>query len=554
MSTASTPVTFAVWNPPDAAFPIRYPLPLFRDIEFFVGDAYRRIPYGGLEVGAVLYGRGEPSGLTILAYQPIECQHSMGPSFVMSAFDLELLAKQIETPMMNEEGEILEVVGWLVSNCRSQLVLTEQESRIFDEFFPGPRQVTLLAKPEKMKPTRYGFLERPSRGRQFEKACRDSFILPLSNKGEPMSVPERAESVTGPSLAPLYVPPLPSENLSKAIDPRVTAPVIPKPVPSWPLETTPDSPATVSHVPLAEPPAKQSVVPPPEPNPMVAPTSPHPPEVVTAPEELPQKAGESADVTVEEDLPVELRPVVVSMPSPVSSPPAAEISQPEVRPAAVEASPALPVPFRTIEKVIVSPPVRSDARVSLTVPSVSESVDEADEPEIGESRRRRSSRPQAGGLSHVMEIAAMGAIVGLLGFAAFWTYLRIQRTTIPLNAEFHSGQVLVTWPPDATVNASQASITVWTGGQPAVHNLLLGEETEGRATVLVSGPDATIQLQVSHWYGDRTGQIRVARVIPPPPPVPAKPTRRFAPFFRDNVAPPPLVGQPADSPHATPPQ
>ncbi|MGA7413509.1 MAG: hypothetical protein WBW33_23750, partial [Bryobacteraceae bacterium] len=84
MNATPTPVTYTVWNPPGALFPIRYSLALFREIEFFVGEGYRRIPHGGLEVGAVLYGHGEPAEVTIQAFRPIESQHSFGPSFTLS--------------------------------------------------------------------------------------------------------------------------------------------------------------------------------------------------------------------------------------------------------------------------------------------------------------------------------------------------------------------------------------------------------------------------------------------------------------------------------------
>ncbi len=65
MSATPTTVSYTIWSPPGALYPIRYPLALFREIDFFVGEGYRRIPHGGLEVGAVLYGHGVPSGTTV---------------------------------------------------------------------------------------------------------------------------------------------------------------------------------------------------------------------------------------------------------------------------------------------------------------------------------------------------------------------------------------------------------------------------------------------------------------------------------------------------------
>ena len=129
------------------------------------------------------------------------------------------------------------MVGWVISNCRSELVLTEQETRIYDEYFPGPRQVTLLAKPEKFKPTRYGFLARPRRGGLLERACRDSFILPLSAKGDATAARETPEETPA---SPAFVPP------AVAADPEISArevqPLTPAPPPPVPaLESAPDA-------------------------------------------------------------------------------------------------------------------------------------------------------------------------------------------------------------------------------------------------------------------------------------------------------------------------
>lgn len=195
MTAESPPISFGLWNPPGAPFRIKYSLPLLREIDFFVGDGYRRIPHGGLEVGGLLYGTEEPEGLTLIAYQAIECQHQLGPSFVLSEADVEALKTQTAKPFHHESHGDLALAGWFISHGRSDLKLTERELELFDDLFPGPRRVTMLVKPEKFKPTRYGFLVRPRRSRLTDRVCHHTFLLPLTAKSGDQIVGEDPAAV-----------------------------------------------------------------------------------------------------------------------------------------------------------------------------------------------------------------------------------------------------------------------------------------------------------------------------------------------------------------------
>ncbi len=201
MTADPSPISFGLWNPPSALFRIKYSLPLFHEIEFFVGDGYRRIPHGGLEVGGLLYGTEEPAGLTLLAYQAIECQHLFGPSFVLSDADLEALRVQMAAPFHHASHGDLALVGWFISHGRGDLKLTERELGLFDELLAGPRQVTMLVKPEKFKPTQYGFIVRPRRSRLTDPACHDTFLLPLSAKPNEQAAGSSSTSVRNALLS-----------------------------------------------------------------------------------------------------------------------------------------------------------------------------------------------------------------------------------------------------------------------------------------------------------------------------------------------------------------
>jgi hypothetical protein len=181
MSSNSSATPYGEWNPAGAPFPIRYSHSLLQEIDFFVAEGYRRIPHGGLEVGGLLYGPVEDGALTLVAYRPIECQHSKGPSFALSEFDVETLRAQIHTPFRENEAD-LPVAGWFVSHCRGELEMTQQEVDLFAEMFPGAHCVTLLVKPERFKATQYGFLARARNGTLPGRRCASTFLLPLTGR------------------------------------------------------------------------------------------------------------------------------------------------------------------------------------------------------------------------------------------------------------------------------------------------------------------------------------------------------------------------------------
>ena len=54
---AASDVSYGTWKLPDSPYQIRYALPAFREIEFHVSEGFRRIPYGGIEHGGLLFGQ-----------------------------------------------------------------------------------------------------------------------------------------------------------------------------------------------------------------------------------------------------------------------------------------------------------------------------------------------------------------------------------------------------------------------------------------------------------------------------------------------------------------
>jgi len=183
-------VSYGVWAKPGGGFSIRYALRVFHEIEFVVGESFRRIPHGGIENGGLLFGHRQPDGIEIAAFRAIECEHAFGPAFALSEKDIEGVRQQLQSYKAEPEISELEVLGWFISHSRSDLRLTDREKEIFTDLFPDAWQVTLLAKPEKFKPTRLSFAVREPDGALNLDVTDQSFILPLPARSEREPAPE----------------------------------------------------------------------------------------------------------------------------------------------------------------------------------------------------------------------------------------------------------------------------------------------------------------------------------------------------------------------------
>lgn len=207
--TAQDPIVdYAVWNAPGSSFSVVYSIPLFHEIDFAVNEGYRRIPHGGLEIGGLLFGRFDADSVHVEAYRPIECEHSLGPSFVLSPRDVDCLREQLEKVGSDEELQGLVPVGWFISHSRGELLVSDREASLFEQFFPRPDQITVLIKPIKFQPTRFAFLKRNSDGLLARDGTQQAIILPLPGRAGRATLAEPTPSIAAPSL-PLEEPAAP---------------------------------------------------------------------------------------------------------------------------------------------------------------------------------------------------------------------------------------------------------------------------------------------------------------------------------------------------------
>ncbi|HTU46026.1 MAG TPA: hypothetical protein VMF91_13240 [Bryobacteraceae bacterium] len=192
---------YAVWTIPGTEFKVSYWLSLFHEIDFQVNEGYRRIPHGGIEIGGLLFGHAEENFARIEAFRIIECEHSRGPSFLLSERDLSALHTQLSSVGSDAELQGLDLLGWFVAHTRSELEVNERESSLFGELFPEAGKLMILIKPERFQPTRFVFLVRGADGKLAGGASENAIILPLPGRAERAGTGPVA-SIPAPSTKP----------------------------------------------------------------------------------------------------------------------------------------------------------------------------------------------------------------------------------------------------------------------------------------------------------------------------------------------------------------
>jgi proteasome lid subunit RPN8/RPN11 len=198
MTQSDSKQEWASWRVEDPPFAIQYSRAAMETVRSAAMEGLHKLAKGGLEVGGLLIGERSGDSVRILDSRPIVCEHAYGPSFVLSAGDEELLRRQLAALAAASEATGLAVVGWYHSHTRSQICLTEKDQEIYDRHFPGAWQVSLVLRPDKLRPVRAGFfyrelgqtLRRDSSYREFE-------LEPLLKTLKPAALPATRE----PSLA-----------------------------------------------------------------------------------------------------------------------------------------------------------------------------------------------------------------------------------------------------------------------------------------------------------------------------------------------------------------
>ena len=177
-------------------------------------EGYRKIPHGGIEEGGLLFGNVDEKGTRVEAFRQIACEHASGPSLLLSDRDLELLNGQIENSVSDPELQGLHLVGWFLAHTRGPLALTDREVDLCNHFFGHPGMLTVLVKPERFQPTRFGFLVRGQDGVLPRDGAQNAIILPL---------PGRNSKTARAPIASIPAPPVSASAVRRAAEAEVAA-------------------------------------------------------------------------------------------------------------------------------------------------------------------------------------------------------------------------------------------------------------------------------------------------------------------------------------------
>ncbi len=195
-------VSYGAWTQPGSPYQVRYALPVFREIEVYVNEGFRRIPYGGIEHGGLLFGKHSGDLIYIEAFRAIECEHAAGPSFSLSERDLAGIRQQLANYTGQPELAGLTPVGMFISHSRRDLPMTSDEESLLAQLFPEPWQCLLVVKPEKFKAAQFGFVFRKTSGVDDAKPAEGAFALPLHSRSAPVEMAEAAPVEQVPESKP----------------------------------------------------------------------------------------------------------------------------------------------------------------------------------------------------------------------------------------------------------------------------------------------------------------------------------------------------------------
>lgn len=447
-------VDYAFWDVPGAAFKVIYSLPLFHEIDFAVNEGYRKIPHGGIEVGGLLFGTVGHDSVRIELYRAIACEHASGPSLHLSEKDLTALEKQMSDASTDPELQKFQPVGWFLAHTRGPLELTEAEAKHFNRFFPHPHRVTVLVKPERFQPTRFGFLVRELNGEMPREAASRAVILPLPGRAQKASqimpsIPAPAPTVA-PAKRPIAAPappPAPKPDQPSETPVRKTGEELP--ISIWKVPPDADLEEAEDEQQEAERPLDLFDS--------------------RSPEERASRrrlARERARV-MEEAFAAESSVASQKADLPPPSPVPMSVAAPAFRSGFLSAGPA---PENALEKYRepYAPPARLITARSITALSLA---------------------------------ALLGCLVGYVA------YLQLPSPVIPLDVKTVNHTIVVSWPPDETKNSLYAAIR-FNDGAPVP--LSVEERMSGQVS-LAAEKDFKVEVVARNWIRDCRGIVRYVR-------------------------------------------
>ncbi len=226
-----------VWQPPDKPFTIQLAFDVIDRMNVEIMRGFGAVRRRGTEVGGVLLGRIDPVGshtyIRIDDFEPVPCEYSFGPSYILSTQDLQHLRKTL-AQFDPSAGRDLYTVGYYRSHTRDGLFLDDGDLKFFREYFPDPLHVALVVKPFATKAGTAGFFFEEPNGTivgaasylEFPFRRKDLVASPAEPEEEPPELrhsPPRRPVPTAPRFQPKPEP----EAVQAAVAPNYETKPIP---------------------------------------------------------------------------------------------------------------------------------------------------------------------------------------------------------------------------------------------------------------------------------------------------------------------------------------
>jgi proteasome lid subunit RPN8/RPN11 len=111
-----------------------------------VNDAFAAAPHLAAETGGILLGRREPDRVVVEDFEPVPCEHSLGPSYRLSDTDRGSLRETLDWFRARAETG-LSVLGFYRSHTVGEFILSEEDEDLMRSHFLPAENLVVLVKP-----------------------------------------------------------------------------------------------------------------------------------------------------------------------------------------------------------------------------------------------------------------------------------------------------------------------------------------------------------------------------------------------------------------------
>lgn len=181
----------------------------WEEITSFVMAGFRASPWGGPEVGGLLFGLRTPGQIRVWGWCEIPCEHANGPRFELSEKDQAglqqlIAARPAGADVVGWFQSRFWDVGWSQSTSRG-LYMAPLDTGLHKRYFPEPWQVALMVQRAKSGPLTAGFFFRQSDGsmdlmtREFGDRAPDGTAPPITGAARSPAMPGKTPGTVAPS-------------------------------------------------------------------------------------------------------------------------------------------------------------------------------------------------------------------------------------------------------------------------------------------------------------------------------------------------------------------